>query len=292
MGFLTLLRTEVLLEWAWEGFLQKAGYFLLSGPSGVGKTQFSLDVAGHFANGRNFLDREVKEPLRTGFFSLEMGLVDLKYFLNQLCPMFTEEEQNMMEENLKFFPLGEPIYINRPEEKKMIEQVIGDLKLDGIMIDSLGSTTEGELTDEKDVKNLMDWNDQMRQRHGVFTWYIHHHRKASGDNKKPNKLADVYGSQYITARATTVSCLWPTVSESTLDFLPLKVRLSAKPPSFQIHRDHNLHFTRMVPEVAIPQESDYSQQTQDQQDEQDHNDSGDEVHTPPPSNQAAGGFQV
>lgn len=252
LGFLTLLRTEVNLEWAWEGFLQKAGYFLLTGPSGVGKTQFSLDAAGHFANGKMFLDRPVPHPLRIGFFSLEMGLVDLKHFLSQLCPAFTQDEQEQMEENLKFFALGEPIYLNRPEEKKMIEEVVGDLQLDGIMIDSLGSTTEGELSNESDTKNLMDWNDRLRQSLGCFSWYIHHHRKATGENRKPNKLADIFGSQYITARATTVSTLWPTTSPSQLEYLPLKVRLSAKPEPFQISRDANLHFTRMVPGIAAP----------------------------------------
>jgi hypothetical protein len=247
MGLLTLLRTEIKLEWVWDGMLQKAGYMLLTGHSGVGKTQTALGASMHFALGKKYLDREVNsDGLKIGFLSLEMGLADIKEFLMTMVGRYTEEEQRWMEETLQFFPLGEPLYINREAEKKMIEEIVGDLKLDGVVIDSLGSTTEGELTNESDVKNVMDWNDRFRQRFGAFTWYIHHHRKAQSENKKPNKLADVFGSQYLTARATTVAALWETQIENQLEFIPLKLRLAKKPSKFLVERDGYLHMTRKV----------------------------------------------
>lgn len=245
MGLLTLLRSEIHIEWAWDGWLQKQGYMLLTGPSAVGKTQLSLDVCGSMALGQRALDSPTQQS-RIGFFSLEMNLPELKEFVQLMAAGFTPEELEVLEENLQFFPLGEPLYLTKTETREQVEQLVSDLKLDGVVFDSLGSTTDGDLSNETSVKSLIDWNDRFRQRSGAFTWFIHHHRKASGDNKKPNKLSDVYGNQYITARASSVVCLWDSGIPNTLDFLPLKVRLRANPGRFHIKRGGNLRFTRMV----------------------------------------------
>jgi hypothetical protein len=175
-----------------------------------------------------------------------MNLPELKEFVQLMAAGFTPEELEVLEENLQFFPLGEPLYLTKTETREQVEQLVSDLKLDGVVFDSLGSTTDGDLSNETSVKSLIDWNDRFRQRSGAFTWFIHHHRKASGDNKKPNKLSDVYGNQYITARASSVVCLWDSGIPNTLDFLPLKVRLRANPGRFHIKRGGNLRFTRMV----------------------------------------------
>lgn len=249
LGFRTLLATKVELEWVWDGLLQKAGYMLLTGPSGIGKTQFSLGAAHSLALGKKFLERDVGGPKRIGFFSLEMGLIDLKYFLMQMGEGYTEVEKDILEENMHFFPLGEPLYMTKPEVRTEIEELVGDLKLDGIMVDSLGSATDEEVSDEK-FKKFFHWNDQLRMRTGAFTWYIHHHRKASGDNKKPNKLSDVYGSQYITSYATSVLCLWEGSIANTTQLIPLKVRLAPKPPQFNMHKDGNLQFTKLTPKIG------------------------------------------
>jgi len=245
LGFLSLLKTNVHVEWIWDGWLQKHGYMCLTGPSGVGKTQVSLDVAAKIALGQPALDAPCS-PVKLGFFSLEMNLPELKYFLELQKQGYSQEELELLEKNFQIFPLGEPLYLSRPEVREQVEQVVGDLKLDGIVVDSMGSSTDGSLSDETAVKSLMDWNDRFRQRLGAFTWFIHHHRKASGENKRPNKLSDVYGNQYITARATSVVCLWDSGIANTLEFIPLKVRLRANPGKFRIKRSADLHYTRMV----------------------------------------------
>lgn len=242
LGFKTLLATEVNLEWQWDSFLQKNGYFLLTGPTQVGKTQFSLDAAGHIALGKPFLGKETKEA-KIGFFSLEMPLTDLKHFVSQMQFSFTLEEQERLEKNLMFFPLGEPLYLGNDNVRAEFEQIVGDLKLDGVIIDSLGSATEESVSDEK-IKHFFHWNDTLRQKLNVFTWYIHHHRKANGDNRKPNKIGDVYGSQYITSYATTVACLWDTGVPNLISFITLKKRLAVKDPPFIIQRDERLHFVK------------------------------------------------
>lgn len=241
LGLKTLLATEVHLKWIIERYLEENGCLLLSGPSSVGKTQFSLSAAEAMILGYPFLNSPTVGDLKIGFFSLEMGLMSLKYFLKQQAQAFNPEELEKLEKNLRLFPLGQPLYINQLDEQARIKEVIEREELDGIVIDSLGSTSTDELSQEGPAKVLMDWNDRLRQETGVFTWFIHHNRKATGDNKKPKRLADVYGSQYLTARPTTVISLWPEKGNK-IEVLPVKVRLSEAPEPFLIVRDKNLQF--------------------------------------------------
>lgn len=241
-GFNSLIQTTIELDWAWEGFLEREGYMLLTGPSGVGKTQFSLDFGAKTVLGKDHLNITTGHPKRVGFLSLEMGLTELKHFLQIQAAGYSAEELEILDENYKMFPLGEPYYVQSESDRNALEEMIYENQLDGLIIDSLGSMAD-DLVSEKEVKNVMNFNDRLRQRHKIFTWYVHHHRKASGDNKKPNKQSDVYGNQYITARATSIMCLWETPNANALTAIPLKVRLSKKPQPFVIYRDENLQFS-------------------------------------------------
>lgn len=248
-GFTSFTQTEITIDWIWKGWLHKQGYFLLTGPSGVGKSQFALNFAEKAVLQQSFLQEEMERPLRIGFLSLEMGHVELKHFIDLQSQGFTTEELEVLEKNLRLYPVGEPLYLTRDQNKVFVEELIGDEQLDGLIIDSLGSVTSTSLTSEEEVKNLMDWNDRLRKRMNCFTMFIHHHRKASGDNRKPNKLSDVYGSQYITARTTTTLTLWETAKGLTA--IPLKIRLRQRPDAFMIERDENLHFTKSEKSIMI-----------------------------------------
>lgn len=250
LGFNTFIQTEYHFEWILEGWIQRGGYGLLTGLSGVGKTQFSLDMAMHLGTGTNFLGRKVEHPVKIGFLSLEMGGPDLQQFSLAQAKAWQEDELGVLEENLVMEAIGEPIYMDTPSGRNLVEQWIGDNHLEGAIIDSLGSSVAGELSSEGPSKAIMDWNDHIRQRFDCFTWFIHHHRKPSGDNKRPNKLADVYGSHWLTARATAVTCLWDTSGGNTLQVIPLKMRLTGDKEPFSVVRGKDLRFRRVTEEEA------------------------------------------
>lgn len=253
MGFKSVTESEIDVEWIWDGFLHRQGYMLITGPSGVGKTQFSLNAAARMVLGEGFLGREThSKNEKIAFFSMEMGVVELKEFLLLQAKGYTPEQLDILEERLRFFPLGEPIYMNQDKEKAKVEEIMEREGFTGAIFDSLGSATDGSLSAEENTKNLMDWNDRLRKKFNMFTWFIHHHRKPSGDNKKPNKLGDVYGSQYITARATTAIALWDSNVKDSVQVIPLKTRLTKKPEPFDVHRDKNLHFYRKMGAITIP----------------------------------------
>lgn len=249
IGWATLLASEVSVEWLWGNLLQRAGYMLMTGPSSVGKTMLAVDVAASLALGQEALGRPTQQA-KVGFFSLEMGLVDLKVFLEAKTPYFTPEQQEILEQNVRIFPLGEPIALNKVPIQEAVEQTIIEEKLEVVIFDSVGASTDAELTDERQTRLLMGWNDRMRQKHKVSTIYIHHHRKAQGENKRPNKLDDIFGSAYWVTPATTILGLWPTAISNVLTLTPLKVRLAPKESPFHIKRDHMLHFTAMAQDIV------------------------------------------
>ena len=248
-GLQSFLNTEVEIEWVIEGLLQTMGYMLLTGPAGVGKTQFSLRWAINLALGRNFLGLKVVAPQRILFFSLEMGHADLKFFLSTMCSAMPEEDLLLLEQNLLIAPLGEAFYLDQSEQQAYFEDILREFTPSGVFIDSVGSSSSGNVSDESTVKALMDFNDKIRQRHKVFTWFIHHNRKAQGDNKKPNKLADVYGNQYLVNRATSVYCLWR--AGSSIEVIPLKKRLAAMEDPWHINRMSDLDFIKKEGSVTF-----------------------------------------
>lgn len=232
------------VEWLIPDLLQQQGNMLLVGPPGVGKTQVALNFAYGLATGTDILGFDLDSPRRLLFVSCEMGPVDLKVFTDQITAQFDAEQQMLLRENLFVFPHGEPLYINTKTGQDKLIRMVDVLKVDGFIFDSLGSSTHKSLTDEEATKGLLDFNDRLRKEMGIFSWYIHHNRKPTENNKEPSGLADVYGSQYITARATTVLSLWP-MPNHVLKVRELKKRLAPQEDDWFIKREaKHLRFRR------------------------------------------------
>lgn len=237
------LNSEVKIEWLIPGVLQRKGYFLLTGPQGIGKTQISMMFAQHMAIGKDFIGWQFGKPSKIIFFSMEMGFADLKWFAEQQKKLFTPEELDLLQENLKVYPLGHGVPLDDEQEQAEIEYLIREFKPAGIMFDSLGLSTLDELGQEKAAKGIAAFNAKIREEYDLFVWFIHHHRKAQATNKKPNKLEDIFGSIYVTATATTIVSLWQVGDD--VEVKSLKVRLSKPFSPFLIRRNQHLGFDRV-----------------------------------------------
>jgi archaellum biogenesis ATPase FlaH len=236
---------EINVEWLLPGLLQAQGSMLLYGPPGTGKSTVSLNFAYGLSTGREVLGFQPERPYRLLFLSAEMGQIELQYFTNLIGQGYNDEEAvQLLKENLYVMPLGEPFYLNQIAQQNTLQRITETLQLDGVIFDSLGSVTNKSLSDEEATKSLLDFNDRFRNEMGVFTWFIHHNRKASEGNKEPNELSDVYGSQYLQARPSSLISLWPSAKENILKVTNQKVRCAAKTSPWYIKRDEHLLFSR------------------------------------------------
>jgi replicative DNA helicase len=70
---------------------------------------------------------------------------------------------------------------------------------------------------------------------GVEVMAYHHQRKAQGENKKPKKLDDVYGSTWLTAGMGSIIVLWGAAGDPVIELLHLKQPAAEVGPLTIIH---------------------------------------------------------
>jgi AAA domain-containing protein len=224
-------------EWLIDGLLQEKGVFVIAGPSGVGKSQLSLRAAESMAVGKKFLKWEIQKPMKVLFISMEMPHEELKSFTDTMA--MAENEQ--LRSNLLVAPVGQSIQLSSPKAQKGLNRIIEEFQPDGIMFDSLGVALNGDLNDNSMLLQMFNYvKGTIIGEYGCFAWFIHHPRKGQVGNKKPNKLDDLYGGQYIGSTASTVVSLWPTGKDIELSCL--KLRMAPEFDPFKIQRLPNLDF--------------------------------------------------
>jgi replicative DNA helicase len=85
---------------------------------------------------------------------------------------------------------------------------------------------------------------------GLDVVVLHHQRKASGDNRRPTKLADLYGSTWLGAGAGSVLLLWGEPGDAVVDLHHLKQPVDTVGP-WQLLHDHD-HGTTTVLDAPDP----------------------------------------
>lgn len=233
-------RKEYKFEWIAEGLLERQGMTLLASAPGLGKTQLSLQFALCAALGRKFLVWDIPKPMKILFYSLEMHGAALQLFTHQMATRYTEEEIAAISENLLILPEYDYLPLDREEGKIALQAMIEEHQPDGIILDSMGKLTGESLSDEKKAKQLNRYYSSLRRSYNIFIWFVHHNRKANGDNKQPKDLQDVYGNQYIAADITSALSLWQGVDGLELNVI--KSRLSKMMDTIPILRTDTLHF--------------------------------------------------
>lgn len=234
------------IDWVMKPFIHSKGLSIMTGPPGIGKSQLNLSLQQCLALGIPFLEYEVARPRKMGFLSLEMPPEELQLFLGNQLQVYDSDQRKLLDENLVLFPLGVPINLGEGPAQNYVMRLVEENQLDGLIIDSLSSCTPNELSSDKESKALLNFDVYLRKKYGIFTTYIHHNRKAQSDNKRPNKLSDVFGSGMMIIRPSMITTMW-SESNGRIEFKPLKVRLGAIPVPFHISRTPEFHFTRQAP---------------------------------------------
>jgi hypothetical protein len=243
-GFQDFIQTEVRVEWVVQDFLEKSGQLLLSAKPGIGKSRFSLRFFIAMALGKPFLHYQPTDPQKLVYFSLEMGHAQLLYFLEKMNKSLSAEERELLQENLLLVPLGEALYLDKRAGQSLAEKVLEEHEPNGYGFDSLSRTTPDTVNDEQAIKLILDWDASTRNRRSMFSWYIHHNRKATTGNRKPKSLDDLLGATVIAANTTAAYTLWSNDPQNkTLDVICVKQRLAEMEKTYVISSDDDMGYS-------------------------------------------------
>jgi hypothetical protein len=242
--FVSFLDTDIEIDWVIEPMLMEQGSMLMVGPSGIGKTQISLQAMIHLALGRNWLHYKIDRPRKVLFLSLEMDHGSLKKFMEQMNNSLSMPDRELLKENFVVVPHGEPWPLNLPVGQENLIPLIEEYQPEGVFVDSIGSAIKGSLSKDEDVQELIDFNDKVRKRYGCFVWYIHHMRKSSNGGHTPSSQDDIYGNQYLLNRATSSYGILRG-RDGLIKVRNFKNRLAPKEDDFLIKRGDNLTFAEI-----------------------------------------------
>lgn len=251
--FYTLVDTDYDVDWAIKEFLDRQGIAIWSGQAGAGKTQISLQVGLHLAMGKPFCGLEPPENLKQkiSFMSQEMSDRQLGYIAKKIINGMSLEpgEVEDVRSNFDIPMLKERLLLDTPKGLDLVVEYIRRVRPVGIMFDSLGMMLKGDLNDDNSIRSALGALSDVAHTENVFFWFIHHNRKPQVNNKRPNALGDIYGSQYITSIASTVASMWPR-ADRVKDVAILKNRLGYLGDEFQVEHGMDLLF-KLIGEVKV-----------------------------------------
>lgn len=219
------------LEWIYDKWLHNQGLMIVTGAPGVGKTQFCLQLMSAFSVGGKFLT-SVLTPQKVLFWSLEMDVRELKFILRKQASQY-EQSIHSVSENVRI--------MDEPGTLLQYEELLEKFDPGVLIIDSLFELSDGSLNDGAEVIQLTRWMKRMRKKYNCAIVMIHHNRKGSGTNKKPNKLEDMFGSVVLNKEIDTAFCLWQEEDSDEIDLIPVKARFSVR-EDMKIVRNENLMF--------------------------------------------------
>lgn len=237
--------TKLTVDWAVPGLIHKKGLAIIAGPPGIGKSQMTLRIVERLAKGEKFLKWVPEKPMKCLFISMEMPHEELYKVMDD---MKIGGDAELLRENFLIMPIGSSIQLTKPSTQDMLKRKLDEFQPDGVFLDSLGVAVGSELSSDTVILENFDWvKREIQNDGGAFAWWIHHPRKAQIGNKKPTKLDDLYGSQYIGAGVTTAIGLWPAGPHIEVNCL--KLRLSEPFKTFRVQRTPNLDFTPLENEA-------------------------------------------
>jgi replicative DNA helicase len=217
---------------------------LLVGPDGVGKTT----LAGQLALARLALRAEVLGlPVTpTAGRVLYLACDRPAQVARSFARMVTEADREVLRARLVVWR-GPPAsdFVKAPET---LVELAGQAGADTVIVDSLKDVADGLDKDQGGAGY-----NRARQRalaEGVELLELHHQRKATTENRKPTKLADVYGSRWLTAGAGSVALLWGEPGDPMVDFGHLKQPAEEVGP-FRVLHDHDTGASTVTGEVDL-----------------------------------------
>lgn len=147
--------------------------------------------------------------------------------------MVSEAERDALAAALVVWPGPLPFDLGKAAPGQLVEFVSAFPEVDTVIVDSLKDVAVGLASDE--VGARVNQEHQRVVAAGYELVVLHHQRKATGDNKRPTKLDDVYGSIFLTAGAGSVVLLWGQAGDPIIDLHHLKPPAGEVGPLTVVH---------------------------------------------------------
>jgi hypothetical protein len=220
--------------------------FMIAGIQGVGKTslaqQFTLGLAG--ARDEVLGMPVATAPGRVLYLAMDRPL----QIARSWSRMVTEQDRDLMDERVVVWrgPLPFTLTENPKALATWARDHVGAVH---VVVDSykdiapdLSSETTGARINEAVQECLAE---------GIQWTGLHHNRKASGDNPAPKSLADVYGSNWLTAGLGSVLYLFGQPGSDLVEGIHLKQPAESL-GTFGISHDHATGISTRVDALPAP----------------------------------------
>lgn len=191
------------VEFVIDPWLPVQGIAMLSAPTGVGKTAFTMMAAVSIATGRDLLDWKCPAPpgrvgRRVLYVDGEMAMADMKDRLARIMHWLTPEEKKLVRRNLHFYCDGDQPagikHLENQQSRDTIQALLLRYDTEVLMLDNLSVLCNSEAeSDPGSWVVMQDWLLKLR-REGYTTIFLHH-------TGKPIQNAD--GTFYHRQRGTS-----------------------------------------------------------------------------------------
>lgn len=213
----------------------------LVGPQGVGKTtlgqQLALKRAGIL--GGDLLGMPVEiEAGRVLYIAADRPRQAARSFRR----MVSDRDRASLALGLHVWDRPLPFDLGKAAAGTFADWVSSFPEVGTVIVDSLKDVAVGLAEDA--VGATVSREHQYLMAAGIELATLHHQRKATGDNKRPRTLDDVYGSTFITGGGGSVVLLWGSAGDPIVELHHLKQPVAEVGPLTVIH-DHDAGSTRL-----------------------------------------------
>jgi replicative DNA helicase len=213
---------------------------MIVGPQGVGKTTLMQQLTlARVGLREHVLGMPVE---RDSLPVLYIAADRPRQAARSLRRMVTVDDAEALRERLQIWKGPLPFLLTDRDGPERFRDFLLEREIGSVFIDSLKDVA-AKITEDEGGSRI-NFALQTAIAEGIETCVGHHQRKASAENKRPNKLADVYGSNWITAGQGSVMLLWGEAGDPLVRLDHLKQPLGELGP-FDVAHDHERGVSRL-----------------------------------------------
>jgi replicative DNA helicase len=217
---------------------------MLCGPDGVGKTTLGQQLAlGRAGLRRRVLGMRVADDERPVLY---LALDRPAQAARSLARMVSASDRDRLRERLVVW--RGPVPFNVVKTPRALADFATAQGAGTVVIDSLKDLAP-KLSDDE-VGGTVNSAIQELVARSVEVLALHHQRKAQQGAPPPKKLADVYGSRWLTAGMGSVFMLWGEAGDPVVELLHLK-QPSEPLPACKLLHDHDAGKTAILESVDL-----------------------------------------